>query len=89
MLNISLPEEVQPFLQSQATSAGYQSTSEYVYHLIIRERERLAQQAQMEALLTEGLESGESIAATDEWWKQKRSQLMEERLHEHGSISEP
>lgn len=77
MLNISLPEEVQPFLQSQAIAAGYPSTSEYVYHLIILEQERLAQQARIEALLTEGTESGEPIEATDEWWEQKRSQLTD------------
>ena len=73
MLNISLPEEVQPFLQSQAISAGYESASEYVYHLIVLEQERLAQQTQMEALLIEGLESGEPIEASYEWWAQKRS----------------
>lgn len=77
MLNISLPEEVQPFLQSQAISAGYESTSEYVYHLIVLEQERVAQQTQIEALLAEGLESGEPIEATDEWWTQKRSQLID------------
>lgn len=75
MLNISLPEEVQPFLQSQAIAADYKSTSEYVYHLIVLEQERLAQQTRIEALLMEGLKSGEPIEATDAWWEQKRSQL--------------
>lgn len=75
MLNISLPEEVQPFLENQATAAGYGSLGEYVYHLIMVEQERLIQQTRMEALLTEGIESGEPIEVTDDWWDQKRTQL--------------
>lgn len=76
MLNISLPEEVQPFLENQAAAAGYGSLGEYVYHLILLEQERLEQQAKVEALLSEGLESGEPIEATDDWWEQKRLQLI-------------
>ncbi|MEO0377905.1 MAG: type II toxin-antitoxin system ParD family antitoxin [Cyanobacteria bacterium P01_A01_bin.17] len=76
MLNISLPEEVQPFLENQAAAAGYGSLGEYVHHLILLEQERLAQQARIEMLLSEGLESGEPTEATDDWWKQKRAQLI-------------
>ena len=76
MLNISLPEEVQPFLANQAAAEGYDSLGEYVYHLILLEQTRLAQQAQVEALLSEGLDSGEPVEVTDDWWEQKRAQLM-------------
>ena len=76
MLNISLPEEVQPFLANQAAAAGYTSLSEYVYHLILLEQARLAQQAQIKALLNEGINSGEPAEITDDWWEQKRSQLI-------------
>jgi hypothetical protein len=31
---------------------------------------------QLDRLLQEGLESGDSIELTDEWWVQKRSQLF-------------
>ena len=75
MLNISLPEEVQPFLENQMAAAGYGSLGEYVYHLIVLEQARLAQQAQVDSLLTEGLNSGSPIAVTDSWWEQKRAQL--------------
>ena len=33
--------------------------------------------ARVEALLLEGLDSGEPIEATDDWWEQKRTQLMQ------------
>lgn len=75
MLNISLPEEVQPFLENQTAAAGYGSLGEYVYHLIVLEQTRLAQQAQVDTLLIEGLNSGNSIEVTDGWWEQKRTQL--------------
>jgi antitoxin ParD1/3/4 len=77
MLNISLSDQVQTFVEEQAIAAGFNSANEYVYHLILREQERIAQQKRIEPLLVEGLESGEPIEATDDWWEQKRTQLVE------------
>lgn len=77
MLNISLPDQVQSFVEEQAIAAGFNSINEYVYHLILREQERIAQQQRIESLLLEGLESGEPVEATDDWWEQKRIQLIE------------
>ncbi|NJP11239.1 MAG: type II toxin-antitoxin system ParD family antitoxin [Leptolyngbyaceae cyanobacterium RU_5_1] len=77
MLNISLPDQVQTFVEEQAIAAGFNSANEYIYHLILREQERLAQHKRIESLLLEGLESGEPVEATDDWWEQKRTQLVE------------
>jgi antitoxin ParD1/3/4 len=76
MLNISLPDQIQTFVEEQAIAAGFNSANEYVYHLILREQERVAQQERIESLLLEGLESGEPVEATDDWWEEKRSQLV-------------
>ncbi|HEY9644839.1 MAG TPA: type II toxin-antitoxin system ParD family antitoxin [Chroococcidiopsis sp.] len=76
MLNISLPDQIQTFVEEQAIAAGFNSANEYVYHLILREQERVAQQGRIESLLLEGLESGEPLEATDSWWEEKRSQLV-------------
>ncbi|MBW4657335.1 MAG: type II toxin-antitoxin system ParD family antitoxin [Drouetiella hepatica Uher 2000/2452] len=81
MLNIALPDQVAAFVEEQATAAGFNTANEYVYHLIVREQERLAEQRQVEALLLEGLESGSPIEATDDWWNRKRSQLIK-RVHQ-------
>jgi ABC-type metal ion transport system substrate-binding protein len=35
----------------------------------------LGQQARVESLLVEGLDSGKSIAVTDDWWNTKRAAL--------------
>lgn len=80
MLNITLPDQILAFVEEQATAAGFNTASEYVYRLILREQERLSQQNRIESLLLEGLESGEPVEATDDWWEQKRVQL--ERIHQ-------
>jgi len=77
MLNIVLSDQILAFVEEQATAAGLNTASEYVYQLILREQERLLQQKRVESLLLEGLESGTPIEATDDWWQQKRTQLVE------------
>ncbi|NJL20210.1 MAG: type II toxin-antitoxin system ParD family antitoxin [Leptolyngbyaceae cyanobacterium SM1_3_5] len=67
MMNIALPDQILAFVEEQAIAAGFSSASEYVYHLILREQERIVQQQRVEALLLEGLDSGEAIEATDDW----------------------
>ncbi|HEY9603483.1 MAG TPA: type II toxin-antitoxin system ParD family antitoxin [Allocoleopsis sp.] len=73
-LNISLPEAIQSFVEQQVAQGGYSNVSEYILHLILQEQ---AKAARVEALLLEGLDSGEPIAVTDEWWEQKRTQLIQ------------
>jgi antitoxin ParD1/3/4 len=85
MLNISLPDQIKTFVKEQVTlavtakprAAGFNSANEYVYHLILREQERIAQQERIESLVLEGLESGEPVEVTEDWWEQKRTQLAE------------
>ncbi|MEP0949402.1 type II toxin-antitoxin system ParD family antitoxin [Leptolyngbya subtilissima DQ-A4] len=76
MLNISLPDSVGAAIAQQAERAGFDTATDYLVHLVLRDQERLSQQAKIEALLLEGLESGEPIEATDEWWERKRSALI-------------
>jgi antitoxin ParD1/3/4 len=73
-LNISLPETLQSFVEQQVAKGGYSNVSEYILHLILQEQ---AKAARVEALLLEGLDSGEPIEVTDDWWEQKRTQLMQ------------
>ncbi len=75
-LNISLPESMRDLISEQVAKGGYSTTSEYIRYLIRQELERVAK-IQLETLLLEGLDSGESIEITDEWWEQKRSELVE------------
>jgi antitoxin ParD1/3/4 len=75
MLNISLPNQIIDFIERQAISDGFNTPSEYVFHIILREQERLAQQQRVESLLIEGLDSGKSIQVTEDWWNSKRADL--------------
>jgi antitoxin ParD1/3/4 len=76
MLNISLPDSLEAAIAQQAEQAGFDTATNYLVHLVLRDQERLSQQAKIEALLIEGLESGEPIEATDEWWEQKQAMLL-------------
>ena len=80
MLEIVLPNQIITFIDRQATADGFQTPSEYVCHLILQEQKRLTQRERVKLLLIEGLDSGESIEATDDWWNQQRTKL--EDLHQ-------
>jgi antitoxin ParD1/3/4 len=75
MLNISLPNQIIDFIERQAIADGFNTPSEYVFHILLREQERLGQQDRVESLLIEGLDSGESVEVTDDWWNSKRAAL--------------
>jgi antitoxin ParD1/3/4 len=75
-LNISLPESMREFIDRQIDSGGYSTASEYIRHLIRLDQER-AEKKQIEKLLLEGLNSGEPVEITDDWWSQKRTELIE------------
>jgi antitoxin ParD1/3/4 len=75
-LNISLPESMREFIEQQIDQCGYSTASEYIRHLIRQDQEK-AEKRQIEKLLLEGLNSGEPVEITDDWWSQKRIELME------------
>ncbi len=82
-LNISLPESMREFIDRQIESGGYSTASEYIRHLIRQDQEK-AEKKQIEKLLLEGLNSGEPVEITDDWWLQKRTELTE-RLNQSKS----
>ncbi len=79
-LNVSLPESMRTFIDEQIKNQGYSTASEYIRHLIRKEQEAM-EDKRLEALLIEGLESGEPIEINEKWWENKREELMQ-RLRE-------
>ncbi len=75
MLNISLPNQISDFIERQAIADGFDTPSEYVFHIIRREQERIERQQRVESMLIEGLDSGKSLEVTDDWWNSKRDTL--------------
>ena len=75
-LNISLPQTMKDFVEHQVEASGFSTPSEYVRALIRDDQKRRAEE-KLEALLLEGLNSGEPIEITPEYWERKRTRLIE------------
>ena len=74
-VTISLPGSLKDFLDQQVSTKGYGNVSEYFRTLLraARERER---ETSLQELLLEGLNSGEDIPLTDQFWKDLRSEAL-------------
>ena len=59
-MNISLPEQMKAWAESQADNGKYSNTSDYVRDLIRRDQERSEKIAAMQAKIDEGMASGVS-----------------------------
>lgn len=57
-MNVSLPDPMKDWVESQAKSGRYSNASDYVRDLIRRDQERAAQIAHLQRLIDEGVESG-------------------------------
>ena len=73
-MNISLPRELREYIEQQ-TRAGYSTPSEYVRELIRGDRERRAKE-RLDALLLEGLDSGEPLPATPAFWDELKREAL-------------
>jgi antitoxin ParD1/3/4 len=73
-LNVSLPETLRAFVDEKVKTGGYGTASEYVRDLIRQDQERAAEE-HLEALLLEGLDSGDPVEVTPEFWNQLRAEL--------------
>lgn len=78
-LNVSLPESLKAFVEEQVASGGYVSASEFIRQLLREARESRARKDELETLLAEGLESGDPLEVTTDYWAQKRKALDEKR----------
>lgn len=72
-LNLPLPDSIQKFINAQVAIGGYSNAAEYILHLI---RQEQARALRVESLLLAGLDSGNSVEITDDWWEQKRIHLV-------------
>ena len=68
-MNISVPESLRAFVESQVEERGYNSASEYVRELIRDARDRTTHEAELKELVQLGLEQlrqGDSVELDDE-----------------------
>jgi len=57
-MNVSMPESLRSFVSERMTSGGFNNASEYIRQLIREDQKRVAQE-RLDAMLLEGLASGE------------------------------
>lgn len=74
-MNISLPDPLKQFVDSQVAQGRYSSTSEYMRELI-RADEKMKAQEQLEAKLLEGINSPESEFNTEDWKEIRKEALI-------------
>ena len=75
-MNISLPENLKEFVESQVQSGSYASVSEFMRELVRREQKARSRE-ELEKQLLEGLNSGDGIEATPEMWRELRQDVRE------------
>jgi antitoxin ParD1/3/4 len=75
-MNVALPESMKSFVQERVSEGGYSSVSEYVRDLI-RADQRRRMEERIDRLLLDGLNSGEPIEVTAEYWENKKQRLAQ------------
>jgi antitoxin ParD1/3/4 len=80
-MNVSLPDPMKDWVEAQARSGRYSNASDYVRDLIRRDQERAAKLAELQKLITEGIESGVSSRPMDEILEAARQEAAK-RAHE-------
>ena len=58
-MNVSIPDPMKAWVEEQTRGGSFSNTSDYVRHLIRRDQERSQAVEQLQAAITEGLQSGE------------------------------
>lgn len=72
-VTISMPETLKEFVKKQIKDKGFGNVSEYLRTLLRKAQEEEAD-AKIETLLLKGLESGEDIKITREFWKDLKAE---------------
>ena len=70
-MNISLPDKLKTFVETQVADLGYGTSSEYVRELIRKEKDR----ADLRSLVLEGFASEPAALADDAFFNELRDQI--------------
>jgi len=73
-ITVTLSDDLQHFVEGQVDDGGYGDAGDYIARLLLRAKEG---KQRLEALLIEGLDSGESVVLDDDEWKRIRSEVHE------------
>ena len=71
-MNVSIPDTLKSFVETQVETEGYGTSSEYIRQLIRKDRQR----AHLRALIMVGMESETATAVVDDaFWEARRNRL--------------
>lgn len=70
-MNVSIPDDLKSFVETQVATEGYGTSSEYVRELIRRDRQR----NQLRRLILDGLAVGTSHPVDDAFWATLRQRI--------------
>jgi antitoxin ParD1/3/4 len=74
-LTISLPDSLKEFIDGEVQTKGYGNVSEYVRGLL-RDAQTKVADARLEALLIEGLTTGEDIPLSSDFWSELKQDAI-------------
>jgi antitoxin ParD1/3/4 len=74
-ITVELPDELAIQIQSQIAQREFSNLGEYVVYLLQQEQSQL-RSTELENMFLAGLDSGELIEITDQWWEQKRRETL-------------
>jgi len=80
-MNISVPDEMKAFVESQMAQEGYASASEYL-RALIRDAQKRRAKRELEAKFREALESGPATPMTREDWDSIEHEAVERLARE-------
>ncbi len=81
-MNVSLPDQMKAWVETQAESGRYGNASDYVRDLIRRDQERQDAIARIQNAIDVGLQSGVSSRSMDELLLEARRRAGVERTHD-------
>lgn len=70
-MNVSIPDSLKSFVETQVETEGYGTSSEYIRELIRKDRQR----AHLRSLIIAGLESGPPEVIDAAFWQTRRSRI--------------
>jgi antitoxin ParD1/3/4 len=83
-VTITLPESLKAFIDAEVASGGYPDASGYVQELLLKESRRQKERERIEALLEEGLNSGEPTEWTAQSLERHKRELTERHAQRNG-----
>jgi len=87
-VTISLPESLKEFIEVEVRTKGYGNVSEYMRGLL-RAQQASAADARLEALLLEGLATGDDIELTPDFWRELKADAAEILAAKRSAVQRP